>query len=136
MAGTMKEVSESTSKQVEEKDRALLTLRGRVSELEVALDRAWRDVGEARRATQAAEERREREVAAARADSQAAHAEALRKALADAQQREDSLSLTIQHLRGSLSHANQQAALTEDQLRKEMQVFSTLSLSSYVYFSC
>jgi chromosome segregation ATPase len=113
----MKDLSDSSTKQLEERRKVLEAAQGRVDELQQALERAWGEIAEQKKLNS--------KVPALIMEAQQVAREEFNEMLLrqakEGAEREANLSHTIQELRSALSRGQERAGWREDELEGELQ---------------
>jgi len=119
---TMKEASEDTAKQLEEKHLLTETSQQRIRELEAALERAWKEIAELKKQLVIACDSAESAVLEATSNQKKHYEDLLKKHRKELKEKESAFSKTISKLRLSVSRITEESQWKEDNWRKENQL--------------
>jgi hypothetical protein len=118
----MKELQESTMKQLEEKKRSLEALQSSNQDLQSALERAWVELAEHKKQHAAAGTKANQAVKEAEIKTREEFQSLLTKQSNEALEKEHALTQTILELRSQITRLTEKAGWREDQLINEIQV--------------
>jgi TATA element modulatory factor len=118
---TMKDVSESASRRLEEQRQAVESAHRRAEQSEAALETAWQELAELKKRSVSVDSQLEHRLVEVRRELELSFAERLREQSAQATERETALERAAQELRSGLARLEEQSGWKEDELRHEVR---------------
>lgn len=117
----LRDVSEASAKSQERWERRVSELTTQNADLQTALEKAWRDIAEAKMSHTQSQEAAEAELYEKTSRLQAEHKKALAQVKADAAAREEELTAGVTELRAALQRAEDDAAWREEEHAREIR---------------
>lgn len=117
----MKDISEATSKQLEERRRTFESLQSQVSDLQAALEKSWVEIAEQKKVNASLQSKIAATAIETESKQKLIFDAQLAKQAIEFQDKEIQLNATIKELRASIQRANERAAWREDELNNEIQ---------------
>lgn len=117
----MKQLSESTAKKLEQQKLAADAAQAQVEELQKALEQAWQELGEQKRANTGRDTLTEQKIFERESSLKEEYTQQMRQQQAEARERELALSQTIDELRAEITRAADRYEWREEELRKQIQ---------------
>lgn len=117
----LRDVSEANAKSQERWERKVSELATQNADLQAALEKAWRDIAEAKMSHTQSQEAAEAELYERTSRLQGEHKKALAQVKAEAAAREEELTGAVAELRAALQRAEDDAAWREEEHAREMR---------------
>jgi len=117
----MKDISEATSKQLEERKRSFESVQTQFTDLQTALEKAWIEIADLKKVNASSHSKAQDMVMEAENKLKVEYQQALTKHAHENSEREASLLQTIKELRASIARNNERAGWKEDELQSEIQ---------------